>query len=195
MENLICIPQNDSEKRFILAKPGLNNLICIGLNPSTANENKLDATSRNIERIANQNGFDGWILMNLYPQRTTYPIDLHKTKDKAQFNQNINSIDAYFAKNLNTSKNVLLAWGNLITSMEDEYLQESAFFIFERLKKYNPTYWCIGLTNLGHPIHPAPQSLNTKKIKIDESKLDPFDFEKYASDIQRKLKISKDDFI
>lgn len=198
MENnntILCIPQNDAEKRFILAKPGLNNLVCICLNPSTANESKLDATSRNIERIAQQNGFDGWALVNLYPQRATYPIDLHKQKDSKLFKDNIDAIDAYFLKNAKSTKNVMLAWGNLITSTEEGYLEESAFYIYQRLKKHNVNFWSIALTKFNHPIHPAPPSLNSKKIKIPESKLHPFDFASYAADIQRKLKIKKDDFV
>ncbi len=198
MENkstILCIPENDSEKRFILAKPGLNNLVCICLNPSTADESKLDATSRNIERIAHQNGYDGWVLVNLYPQRATYPIDLHKQKEKQLFNENIDAIDAFFLKHGKTTQNVMLAWGNNITCTEEGYLEESAFNIYERLKKHNVDYWSIALTKFNHPIHPAPPSLNSKKIKIPESKLQPFDFDSYAADIQRKLKLKKDDFI
>ena len=51
-------------------------MMAIGLNPSKANEGKLDPTSRNIEKIANNNGCNGWWLVNLYPLRTANPKKL-----------------------------------------------------------------------------------------------------------------------
>ena len=45
-------------------------MLAIGLNPSTANEDNLDPTSRNIQAIAQKNECDGWWLVNLYPKRT-----------------------------------------------------------------------------------------------------------------------------
>ena len=49
---IICEPLNDSKKRFLLGKKGTSEMLAIGLNPSNANEKKLDPTSRNIEKIA-----------------------------------------------------------------------------------------------------------------------------------------------
>ena len=77
-----CIPNNDIKKRFLLGKSGEKELLAIGLNPSTANESSLDPTSRNIQTIANNNGFDGWWLVNLYPLRTSNPKKLPKIADK-----------------------------------------------------------------------------------------------------------------
>ena len=57
---IICIPKNDSHKRFLLGQRGTRELLAIGLNPSTANEHKIDPTSRNIKIIANNNGCHGW---------------------------------------------------------------------------------------------------------------------------------------
>ena len=74
--NIVCNPLNDRNKRFILGKKGDNEMMAIGLNPSIANEKKLDPTSRNIEKIANNNGCDGWWLVNLYPIRTSNPNNL-----------------------------------------------------------------------------------------------------------------------
>ena len=66
-------------------------MLAIGLNPSTANEDNLDPTSRNIQAIAQNNGCDGWWLVNLYTNRTSKPSKLPKTvnqviaKDKMKF--------------------------------------------------------------------------------------------------------------
>lgn len=38
----------------------------------------LDNTLKSIERIALNNSFDSWIMLNVYPQRATNPDDLHR---------------------------------------------------------------------------------------------------------------------
>ena len=48
---IVCIPENDKHKRFLLGQHGTRELLAIGLNPSTANEHKLDPTSRNIRPL------------------------------------------------------------------------------------------------------------------------------------------------
>ena len=63
--HILCNPLEDSKKRFLLGKKGRSTLLAIALNPSTANENTLDPTSRNIEKIAAKSGCDGWWLVNL----------------------------------------------------------------------------------------------------------------------------------
>ena len=76
---IVCIPKNDTTKRFLIGKKGQHEMLAIALNPSTANEDKLDPTSKNIELIANNNGCDGWWLVNLYPERISNPNKLtHK---------------------------------------------------------------------------------------------------------------------
>ena len=42
--NIVCLPLNDPEKRFLLGKKGTAEMLAIGLNPSRANETKLDPT-------------------------------------------------------------------------------------------------------------------------------------------------------
>ena len=77
MDNpFICLPENNPDLRYLLAKKGKNNLLVVGLNPSTADEANLDPTSKNIDRIARKNGYDGWLLVNLYPVRKSNPADL-----------------------------------------------------------------------------------------------------------------------
>ena len=63
-QELICLPQKDNEKRFVIGRKGKRNLLCVGINPNTADMDGLDPTSRNVEKIALNNGYDGWILVN-----------------------------------------------------------------------------------------------------------------------------------
>ena len=69
-------PNFYSEYRYILGTRGQKPLICIGINPSTARPGDLDPTLKSVERLANANGFDSWIMFNVYPQRATDPNDL-----------------------------------------------------------------------------------------------------------------------
>ena len=61
--------------RYVLGRVGRHPLVCIGINPSTAQPGALDPTLKSVERLANANGFDSWIMFNVYPQRATDPND------------------------------------------------------------------------------------------------------------------------
>ncbi|MFR6424354.1 MAG: DUF1643 domain-containing protein, partial [Oscillospiraceae bacterium] len=53
------------------ARGAKNPLICIGINPSTAQPGDLDNTLKSVERIALGNGYDSFTMFNVYPQRAT----------------------------------------------------------------------------------------------------------------------------
>ncbi|MBI2419155.1 MAG: DUF1643 domain-containing protein, partial [Ignavibacteriales bacterium] len=63
----------NNSARFVLGETGKKTIICIGVNPSTATPDKLDPTLESVKRIAKHNGFDGWIMLNIYAQRSTDP--------------------------------------------------------------------------------------------------------------------------
>ena len=71
----------DDKVRLILGEVGTNTIICFGINPSTANDIKDDPTISKIRKIASENNCDGWIMLNLYPQRATNPNDMHTKAD------------------------------------------------------------------------------------------------------------------
>ncbi len=52
---------------------GKSPLICMGINPSTAIPDRLDNTLKSVERIALANGFDSFLMFNVYAQRATDP--------------------------------------------------------------------------------------------------------------------------
>ena len=52
--------------RYVLGRVGRHPLVCIGINPSTAQPGALDPTLKSVERLANANGFDSWIMFNVY---------------------------------------------------------------------------------------------------------------------------------
>ena len=156
--SIICQPLNDSDKRFMLGKSGAIELLAIGLNPSTANEDKLDPTSRNIQTIASNNGCDGWWLVNLYPQRTSNPKNLPKKINKDLAKQNIDFIRRLLNNDSYSISKVLSCWGNHIK--DHQYLQDQAQKIINLVKESCKKCQCIGTTSSGNPFHPAPMAVN-----------------------------------
>ena len=65
IEKWIYAPNFYSEYRYILGTRGKKPLICIGINPSTAEPENLDNTLKSVERIALGNGFDSFIMFNV----------------------------------------------------------------------------------------------------------------------------------
>ena len=72
-------PHTYQSYRYVLGRVGKHPLVCIGINPSTAQPGALDPTLKSVERLAAANGFDSWIMFNVYPQRATDPNDMDKT--------------------------------------------------------------------------------------------------------------------
>ena len=72
----LFVPNQYTEYRYILGTRGQKPLICIGINPSTARPGDLDPTLKSVERVAKANGFDSFIMFNVYAQRATSPDDL-----------------------------------------------------------------------------------------------------------------------
>lgn len=58
---------SDKSARYVLGTKGENTLLCFGVNPSTASPSDLDPTLKCVSRIAESNGYDSYIMCNLYP--------------------------------------------------------------------------------------------------------------------------------
>ena len=63
----LYVPNRYCDYRYILGTAGTKPLICIGVNPSTAAPGDLDPTLKSVERIALGNGYDSFLMFNLYP--------------------------------------------------------------------------------------------------------------------------------
>ena len=72
----LYVPNTYSEYRYILGTRGERPLICIGINPSTAAPDALDPTLQSVQRIALANGYDSFLMFNVYAQRATRPDDM-----------------------------------------------------------------------------------------------------------------------
>jgi hypothetical protein len=54
-----CVPKKYCSYRFAIGKKGKNPLICIGMNPSAANDATSDRTVNKVIKNAIANGYDG----------------------------------------------------------------------------------------------------------------------------------------
>ena len=69
----IYYPNFYSEYRYILGTVGNKPIIVIGINPSTAEPDNIDNTIKSVERLALKNGYDSYIMCNVYAQKATEP--------------------------------------------------------------------------------------------------------------------------
>ncbi len=81
----------DDIERYILGQPGKRNMLVFGVNPSTAipGDNNIDPTIRKVKKLVSEDGYDGWIMVNLYPLRTTDPKELPQKEDKKLLEKNL----------------------------------------------------------------------------------------------------------
>ncbi len=181
---MICHPENDSNIRYILGRKGASNLLVICLNPSTATGLKHDGTTDNIDKIAALNGYDGWVLFNLSPQRTPYPHLLDVTPNKISLIENRKALNDVISNLSWEIKNVWFAWGNNISGKT--YLREQALLMFDDLQKYKFDYWHIKNTQKGHPYHPSKQSINRFIGPVKDIVLQKFDITSYTKQLRNQ---------
>ena len=161
-------PNFYSEYRYILGTRGKNPLICIGINPSTAEPDNLDNTLKSVERIAHGNGFDSFIMFNVYAQRATDPDAMEKTCNAALHKENLEAFR--YVLSISRKPAVWAAWGAIIEKRD--YLADCVRDMVEAGEEYGANWYCAGaITKKGHPHHPL-------YLRKDE-KLKPFDVESY----------------
>ena len=117
-----------------------------------------------VKRIANYNGYDGFLMLNIYPQRATDPKDLHKRINKEWHRQNLQEIkEAIQRYDIDT---LWLAYGDLIEHRK--YFKPCLEDIFELLHPFNLNYKIAGkLTAKDHPRHPLYQSAKSELKYFD----------------------------
>ena len=168
IEDWIYAPNFYSEYRYILGTRGKNPLICIGINPSTAQPGDLDNTLKSVERIAHGNGFDSFIMFNVYAQRATDPNAMEKVCNSALHRENMEAFR--YVLSISDAPAVWAAWGSIIEKRD--YLMDCLRDMLTIGNEYGASWYCAGaVTKKGHPHHPL-------YLRKDE-KLKPFDVEGY----------------
>ena len=172
IEKWLYAPNFYSEYRYILGTRGKNPLICIGINPSTAEPDNLDNTLKSVERIALGNGFDSFIMFNVYVHRATIPDAMEKECNGMLHRVNLEAFR--YVLSISEKPAVWAAWGAIIEKRS--YLPECVRDMVRVGQEYNASWYCAGaITKKGHPHHPL-------YLRKDE-KIKPFDVESYLESL------------
>ena len=170
-ETWLYVPDFYTEYRYILGTRGADPLICIGVNPSTAEPGNLDNTLKSVARIASGNGYDSWIMFNVYAQRATRPDDMDRVRSEALHRENMCAFE-YILSHVGEGVHpaVWAAWGAVIEKRP--YLPDCVRDMVELGQRYGAQWLCAGKRSVkGHPHHPL-------YLRKDE-KVQAFDVEEY----------------
>ena len=160
----LYVPNRYSEYRYILGTRGRHPLICVGINPSTAAPDALDPTLQSAQRIALANGYDSFLMFNVYAQRATRPDDMEPTLNPTLHAENRKAFR--YLLSLSERPAVWAAWGNII--LKRDYLMDC-------MRDFAADGWAAGarwftagpLLKSGQPHHPLYLKGDTKLLDFD----------------------------
>ena len=109
----IYYPNFYSEYRYILGTVGNKPIIVIGINPSTAEPDNIDNTIKSIERLTLKNGYDSYIMCNVYAQRATEPNAMDEFFNYKLHQENIKAFRWIFNR-VKGNPTIWAAWGTNI---------------------------------------------------------------------------------
>lgn len=172
IQKWIYAPNFYSEYRYILGTRGANPLICIGINPSTARPDDLDNTLKSVERIALGNGFDSFIMFNVYAQRATDPDTMERRCNMLLHRENLEAFR--YVLSISEKPAVWAGWGTIIEKRD--YLIRCLQDMIDVGELYSARWFCAGaLSKKGHPHHPL-------YLRKDE-KIREFDIKAYLESV------------
>ncbi len=174
VEQWMYVPNNYCDYRYILGTRGSRPLICIGINPSTAAPDDLDNTLKSVERIAKGNGFDSFIMFNVYAQRATKPDAMDTEMNTRLHKENMKAFDYILSLYEGEHPAVWAAWGTIVEMRP--YLKDCLRDMIEIGEAHGAQWYTSGKrSKKGHPHHP----LYLKK----DSSLDKFDIRGYVESV------------
>lgn len=148
----LYIPDVYGEYRYILGTRGERPLICIGVNPSTAAPGDLDPTLKSVSRIAAHNGFDSWIMFNLYAQRATRPDDMDVDFNERLHEENMAAF-RWVLERAGGEPALWAAWGAVVEKRQ--YLFRCVNDMVRIGNEFGAKWYRAGKISLkGHPHHP-----------------------------------------
>ena len=148
----LYVPDHYEEYRYILGTVGENPLITVGVNPSTAAPGDLDNTLKSVERIALGNGFDSFIMFNVYAQRATKPDDMDKTLNPRLHEENMRAF-RWVLERAGERPTVWAAWGAVIEKRA--YLPDCVRDMLRLGEEFGARWVTAGKrSKAGHPHHP-----------------------------------------
>ena len=173
----LYVPDHYSEYRYLLGTRGSRPLIVAGINPSTAAPDDLDNTLKSAERIALGNGYDSFLMFNVYAQRATRPDDMDRQFNEELHRENMEAF-RYCLSLAGEHPAVWAAWGAIIEKRD--YLASCVMDMIRTGNRYGARWMTAGpRSKAGHPHHPL-------YLKSDTT-LDPFpDIAEYLESIEKR---------
>lgn len=163
----LYVPDHYADYRYILGTAGENPLICIGVNPSTAAPGALDNTLKSVRRIAEFNGYDSFIMFNVYAQRATSPDDMDKCLNGALHAENLRAFEyvlSHVGQGIKPA--VWAAWGAVIEKRA--YLPGCVRDMVALGERYGARWLRAGaVSKRGHPHHPLYLRKDEKTVPFD----------------------------
>lgn len=127
-------------------------VMCIGLNPSTANSGQNDPTITFLIKMLTMMGYGGFYMMNLFAFITSKPKELKKEKDVLGDNNKWLSIISP------KCTDVVFCWGGFtVLSLYKEFEDRVEF-----MKEMFPKALCFGWTSSSQPFHPLAMMYSGK---------------------------------
>ena len=126
--------------------PKLPIITFVGLNPSTADEQKDDPTVRRCIGFARRWNFGGLILVNLFAYRSTKPSGLLEAPDPVG-----PANDKHILVSAGAARLLVLAWGTRGGFLDRD----------QHVLSFLRDAHCLGTTKDGHPRHPLYLAGNT----------------------------------
>ena len=147
----LYVPNAYGEYRYVLGTRGSRPLICVGINPSTAAPDRLDNTLKSVERIALGNGYDSFLMFNVYAQRATDPNAMEQSCNLELHRENLRALE--YLLSLNPQPAVWAAWGAIIEKRD--YLPRCLRDMLAAGEEFGARWFCAGaISKKGHPHHP-----------------------------------------
>lgn len=144
------IHTKDNSIRYTLGKYYERPLIFFGINPSIASDKQNDATISIVEKISRSRGYDGYLMLNLYPLRATKITNVFPAEyDSAVYARNL----GYISERIYSGAELVAAWGTHIG--DRPYFIEALTQINQIAKEKHAKWICLNKTKAGHPHHPT----------------------------------------
>lgn len=113
--------------------------MCIGLNPSTANNETDDSTIRYLTKVLDANGYGGLSMVNCYTHITSKPEELPVGEAMPYAAAEIMQLNAH------NCQEIIFCWGNF---------KEITPAMVGAMHIMFPNAKCFGKTKAGNPMHP-----------------------------------------
>ena len=160
----LYVPNHYSEYRYILGTRGRKPLICMGINPSTAAPDALDPTLQSAQRIALSNGYDSFLMFNVYAQRATRPDDMERSCNPVLHGENRKAFQ--YLLSLSPAPALWAAWGNIIEKRG--YLMDCVRDFLADGEAVGARWYTAGpLLKSGHPHHPLYLRKDTQLLPFE----------------------------